>query len=73
MADDKIRISTDALITMVVTEAEERELEQMPPIEVLDEEFQPSEEFQKKMEILLQKARKQEKHKKWMNDTKKGF
>lgn len=73
MADDKIRISTDALITMVVTEAEERELEQMPPIEALDEEFQPSEEFQKKMEILLQKARKQEKHKKWMNDTKKGL
>lgn len=73
MADDKIRISTDALITMVVTEAEERELEQMPPIEALDEEFQPSEEFQKKMEILLQKARKQEKHKKWLNDTKKGL
>ena len=33
MNDDKIRISPDALIAMIVTEAQDRELAQMPSLE----------------------------------------
>ena len=32
MNDDKIRISPDALIAMIVTEAQDRELAQMPSL-----------------------------------------
>ena len=50
MNDDKIRISPDALIAMIVTEAQDRELAQMPSLEEMNEDFQPSEKFQRKME-----------------------
>ena len=33
MNDDKIRISPDALIAMIVAEAQDRELAQMPSLE----------------------------------------
>lgn len=39
MTDDKIRISPDALIAMVVTEAQDRELAKMPSIEEMNEVF----------------------------------
>ena len=42
MNDDKIRISPDALIAMIVTEAENRELAQMPSLEEMNADFQPS-------------------------------
>ena len=45
MNDDKIRISPDALIAMIVTEAQDRELAQMPSLEEMNEDFQPSEKF----------------------------
>lgn len=51
--NDKIQISADALIAMVVTEAEARELKKMPSIEEMDDAFQPSEQFLKKMEKLV--------------------
>ena len=60
--NDKIRISADALIAMVVTEAEARELEKMPSIEEMDDAFQPSEQFLKKMEKLVKKADSKRKH-----------
>lgn len=53
MNDDKIRISPDALIAMIVTEAQDRELAQMPSLEEMNEDFQPSEKFQRKMEALF--------------------
>lgn len=53
MTDDKIRISPDALIAMVVTEAQDRELAKMPSIEEMNESFQPSEKFLQKMERLV--------------------
>ena len=53
MNDDKIRISPDALIAMIVTEAQDRELAQMPSLEEMNEDFQPSEKFQRKMEALV--------------------
>lgn len=45
MNDDKIRISPDALIAMIVTEAQDRELAQMPSLEEMNQDFQPSEKF----------------------------
>ena len=46
----EIRISPDALIALVVAEAEDRELSAMPSLEEMNAAFHPSEEFQKKME-----------------------
>lgn len=40
MNDDKIRISPDALIAMIVTEAQDRELARMPSLEEMNEDFQ---------------------------------
>lgn len=45
MNDDKIRISPDALIAMIVTEAQDRELARMPSLEEMNEDFQPSEKW----------------------------
>lgn len=64
--DNKILISPDALITMLVTEAEARELEELQSIEESEEEFRPSEKFQRQMEELLQQAsRKSGGHRLW--------
>ncbi len=43
----EIRISPDALIALVVAEAEDRELSAMPSLEEMNAAFHPSEEFQK--------------------------
>lgn len=53
---DTIRVSTDAFIAMVVTEAEARELANMPSLEEMNNNFTPSEEFQRKMDKLLKQA-----------------
>lgn len=58
--NDEIRISTDAMIALVVTEAEERELAEMPSLQEMNEAFQPSEQFQQKMDKLLRTARSKE-------------
>lgn len=71
--NDKIRISADALIAMVVTEAEARELEKMPSVEEMDDAFQPSEQFLKKMEKLVKKADSKRKHKKIRHGIKKAL
>ena len=60
MNDDKIRISPDALIAMIVTEAQDRELAQMPSLEEMNEDFQPSEKFQRKMEALVHDTKRKE-------------
>lgn len=62
----EIRISPDALIALVVAEAEDRELSVMPSLEEMNAAFHPSEEFQKKMDRLLKQAkRKQERKGAW--------
>lgn len=53
MNDDKIRISPDALIAMIVTEAQDRELAQMPSLEEMNEDFQPSENSSEKWKPLF--------------------
>lgn len=58
MNDDKIRISPDALIAMIVTEAQDRELARMPSLEEMNEDFQPSEKFQRKMEALVRDTKR---------------
>lgn len=58
--NDEIRITPDALISLVVTEAEERELASMPSLKEMNAQFHPSEQFQDKMDRLLKKARRKE-------------
>lgn len=41
MNDDKIRISPDALIAMIVTEAQDRELARMPSLEEMNKLIVP--------------------------------
>lgn len=53
--NDEIRITPDALISLVVTEAEERELASMPSLKEMNAQFHPSEQFQKKMDRLLKR------------------
>ena len=64
--NSEIRISPDALIALVVAEAEDRELSAMPSLEEMNAAFHPSEDFQKKMDKLLNQAkRKQERKGAW--------
>lgn len=73
MNDDKIRISPDALIAMIVTEAQNRELAQMPSLEEMNEDFQPSEKFQRKMEALVHDTKRKAERKKRLLDIKRFF
>ncbi|MEQ2523745.1 DUF4367 domain-containing protein [Gemmiger formicilis] len=73
MNDDKIRISPDALIAMIVTEAQDRELARMPSLEEMNEDFQPSEKFQRKMEALVRDTKRKAERKKRLLDIKRFF
>lgn len=70
--NDEIRITPDALISLVVTEAEERELASMPSLKEMNAQFHPSEQFQKKMDRLLKKAHRKEGWVQIWKPTKKG-
>lgn len=64
--NSEIRISPDALIALVVAEAEDRELSAMPSLEEMNAAFHPSEGFQKKMDKLLKRVKhKQERKGAW--------
>lgn len=71
--NEQIHITPDALISLVVTEAEERELASLPSLEEMNKEFQPSENFQKKMNRLLKKARRKEEWGNIWQPTKKAL
>ena len=71
--NEEIRISPDALIAMVVAEAEARELASMPNIDELEREFKPSENFQRKMKKLLQVVRRKNAKKEILEHCKRGF
>ena len=73
MNDDKIRISPDALIAMIVTEAQDRELAQMPSLEEMNEDFQPSEKFQRKMEALVRDTKRKANRKQRLLNIKHLF
>lgn len=73
MNDDKIRISPDALIAMIVTEAQDRELARMPSLEEMNEDFQPSEKFQRKMESLVRDTKRKAERKKRLLNVKRFF
>ena len=73
MNDDKIRISPDALIAMFVTEAQDRELARMPSLEEMNEDFQPSEKFQRKMEALVRDTKRKAERKKRLLNVKRFF
>ena len=69
----EIRISPDALIALVVAEAEDRELSAMPSLEEMNAAFHPSEEFQKKMDRLLKQAKRKQERKGAWRATKRLF
>lgn len=73
MNDDKIRISPDALIAMIVTEAQDRELARMPSLEEMNEDFQPSEKFQRKMEALVRDTKRKAEREKRLLNVKRFF
>lgn len=73
MNDDKIRITPDALIAMIVTEAQDRELARMPSLEEMNEDFQPSEKFQRKMEALVRDTKRKAERKKRLLNVKRCF
>ena len=73
MNDDKIRISPDALIAMIVTEALNRELEQMPSLEEMNEDFHPSERFQRKIESLVRETKRKAEREKFLSNIKRFF
>lgn len=73
MNDDKIRISPDALIAMIVTEALDRELEQMPRLEEMNEDFHPSERFQRKIESLVRETKRKAEREKFLSNIKRFF
>ncbi len=73
MNDDKIRISPDALIAMIVTEAQDRELARMPSLEEMNEDFQPSEKFQRKMEALVRNTKRKAEREKRLLNVKRFF
>lgn len=69
--NNEIRITPDALISLVVTEAEERELAAMPSLKEMNAQFNPSKQFQDKMEQLLKRARREEGWKQIWKPTRK--
>ena len=73
MTDDKIRISPDALIAMVVTEAQDRELAKMPSIEEMNESFQTSEKVLQKMERLVRETQRKAERKHFFTQLKRFF
>ena len=56
MKDDKLCISPDALIVMIVTEAQDRALAQMPGPEAPLGEVQASDAFLHRMDALIHTA-----------------
>ncbi len=68
---DEIRISTDAMIALVVAEAEAREMAAMPSLQEMNEAFQPSERFQQKMDKLMRSVRNRQRLRRWKKAAKR--
>lgn len=58
MEEERIRLSADALIALIVTEAEQRELAALGPIETGQPAVEPSPAFRQKMAVLLRRAKR---------------
>ena len=68
---DEIRISTDAMIALVVAEVEAREMAALPSLQEMNEAFQPSERFQKKMDKLFHSIKSKERMRRWRKAAKR--
>lgn len=53
---------------MIVTEALDRELEQMPSLEEMNEDFHPSERFQRKIESLVRETKRKAEREKFLSN-----
>lgn len=62
---DEIRISADAMIALVVAEAEAREMAAMPSLQQMNETFQPSGQFRQRMDRLLRRVRGKRRLRRW--------
>ena len=58
---------------MIVTEAQDRELARMPSLEEMNEDFQPSEKFQRKMEALVRDTKRKAEREKRLLNVKRFF
>lgn len=68
---DEIRISTDAMIALVIAEVEAREMAALPSLQEMNEAFQPSERFQKKMDKLFHSIKSKERMRRWRKAAKR--
>ena len=66
-----MRISADAMVALVVAEAEARELAGMPPLRELNAAFEPSSSFLRRMRKLLRRARNARRGKKLRKAAKR--
>lgn len=70
---NEIRMSADALIALVMAEAEAREMAAMPGPEAMGAAFQPSQRFEKKMRRLLRQARWKKKKREALRAARRMF
>ena len=70
MNDDKLCISPDALIAMIVTEAQDRALAQMSGPEAAGD-VQPSDAFLRKMDALVRNTRRKADRKRHLRAAKR--
>lgn len=71
--NSEFRISVDALISLVVTEAENREISAMPSITELNEAFHPSDSFNVRMNSLLRRVKRRRETQSFFRISKRLF
>lgn len=71
MENKATRISFDALLVMAVTEADKRDMDLLPSLEEMQENFHPSAEFTQKMEAALKQTRRKDRHVKFRRHAKR--
>lgn len=64
MNHDQLQLSVDALLALAVTEAEAREMAELPSLNEMNRAFEPSTAFQAKIERVIRKNDKKERRRK---------
>ena len=64
MNHDQLQLSVDALLALAVTEAEAREMAELPSLDEMNRAFEPSAAFQAKIERVIRKNDKKERRRK---------
>lgn len=64
MNHDQLQLSVDALLALAVTEAEAREMAELPSLDEMNRAFEPSTAFQTRIERVIRKNDKKERRRK---------